>query len=561
MKTRLIVLLGLLATAGSAQLTTDQRQDDFRNLVDLYARRYASIQWKQTAVKFDVLNLAPWTARVSAVTNDLDFYDLMIEYVSDLVDAHDQYFVPSDFEAHLGFTVDLYDGKALIDTIDTDTLPPDQFPFQVGDELVSVDGKSAADLVKLFSKYVSGGNPRTVQRLAAELIPDRFQEEYPRAHEVGDSATVVILRQSGQTETYTIPWQKAGTPLTGLGASSGPRITPQSLMLRLKSRAVRAQTAQVPPYQQFLQNIHNYLLPRRINVVGFDSLTPVFALPKGFVQRLGKRSFDSYYSGSYTASDGTKIGYIRIPDFVNPTTADLDKEIKFFQANTDALVVDVMRNPGGDVCLAEDILKRLSPRDFQGASAEVRVDWSDIFQVNYALANADFFGLDDDTIAQLKLYQTEYQKAFYGQGGGRTPALPLCASTATRSAVANAYTKPVLVLVDEMSASSADIFAAMVQDNHIAPLFGYRSMGAGGSPEGDNVGIYSEGFTYVTRSLIVRPQPVVTPDYPTTSYIENVGVRPDTVMDYMTTDNLINKGAAFVDAFTAAAARLVKGGS
>ena len=111
----------------------------------------------------------------------------------------------------------------------------------------------------------------------------------------------------------------------------------------------------------------------------------------------------------------------------------------------------------------------------------------------------------------------------------------------------------------EMSASSADIFAAMVQDNHIAPLFGYRTMGAGGSPENDFVGIYSEGSTYVTRSLIVRLQPVVTPDYPTTSYIENVGVRPETVTDYMTADNLTNKGATFVNAFTAAAVKLVKG--
>jgi C-terminal processing protease CtpA/Prc len=96
----------------------------------------------------------------------------------------------------------------------------------------------------------------------------------------------------------------------------------------------------------------------------------------------------------------------------------------------------------------------------------------------------------------------------------------------------------VLLLTDEMSASSADIFSALVQDNHIASLFGYRTMGAGGSPEQTEAGVYSEGLTSVTRSLAVRLQPVVTPDYPTTSYVENVGVRPDLPFDYMTADNL-----------------------
>ena len=60
----------------------------------------------------------------------------------------------------------------------------------------------------------------------------------------------------------------------------------------------------------------------------------------------------------------------------------------------------------------------------------------------------------------------------------------------------------------------------------------------------------------VTRSLAVRAQPVVTAEYPTTAYIENVGVRPETVLDFMTTDNLLNHGKGFVDAFTAAAVKL-----
>ena len=58
-------------------------------------------------------------------------------------------------------------------------------------------------------------------------------------------------------------------------------------------------------------------------------------------------------------------------------------------------------------------------------------------------------------------------------------------STGSHNPAPNAYTKPVLVLVDEMSASSADILASMVRDNRIAPLFGYRMMVAGRRPDQD----------------------------------------------------------------------------
>jgi len=53
------------------------------------------------------------------------------------------------------------------------------------------------------------------------------------------------------------------------------------------------------------------------------------------------------------------------------------------------------------------------------------------------------------------------------------------------------------------------------------------------------------------------PQTVVTPEYPTTNCIENVGVRPDNVVDFMTQDNLLNHAAPLGDALAAAAWRLL----
>ena len=47
--------------------------------------------------------------------------------------------------------------------------------------------------------------------------------------------------------------------------------------------------------------------------------------------------------------------------------------------------------------------------------------------------------------------------------------------------------------------------------------------------------------------------------FPTSPYVENVGVRPDTVQEYMTVDNLTNHGATFVQAFSDAMAAYING--
>ena len=72
------------------------------------------------------------------------------------------FFLPTDLQADLLFDVDQYDGKALIDFIDPSL--GRGFSFRVGDELISVDGKTVADWLKEFGKYNAFGNPRSTDR-------------------------------------------------------------------------------------------------------------------------------------------------------------------------------------------------------------------------------------------------------------------------------------------------------------------------------------------------------------------------------------------------------------
>jgi C-terminal processing protease CtpA/Prc len=564
---RLLVLLILVSLSGvaMAQLLPDQKLVDFQNLAALYAKQYAPYAWKRDVLNYDLLKLAPWLDQVRATKDDLGFYEVGAAYVASLNDAHSEFFVDSDFTAYLGFDVDLYDGKALIDNINSSISRT--VSFQTGDELVSVDGKTVADWLTEFGKYSAYANPRSSNRYNSILITYRVQSIYPRSVEIGDNATVVVRRKStGNTQTYTMPWITTGTPFITNGPVSSPTVTSApGARVNLKRAGSGA------PLSPYLLSLHNNRLPTARQLRGFDVVTPVFqpSFPSSFVRRLGRTS-DFFYSGTFTAG-GKKIGYIRIPDFQDPASgleefalSQFDTEMVFMKANTDGLIVDVMRNPGGDGCYAEALLQDLIPYRFRGMGNQIRVTQDMLLGLSQEIDQASFFGFDPLTVEQLNFILSQMQAA-YKQNRGLTDPLPLCQTYFERDPATDAkgnstaYTNPILLLTDEFTTSAAEIFSAVFQDSQRGPLFGWRTAGAGGSVSGAQAsGFYSESFASVTLSQLVRTQHVLTPDFPVTDYIENVGVRPDIALDYMTEDNLTNRGKAFVDGFTAAMLNLLQ---
>jgi len=121
-----------------------------------------------------------------------------------------------------------------------------------------------------------------------------------------------------------------------------------------------------------------------------------------------------------------------------------------------------------------------------------------------------------------------------------------------------AYTKPLIVLVDEFSASGGDAFPATLQDNGRGPILGMPTMGLGGTVTNVNATAYSEAITRITMSLMNRKNPVAADGFPMSYYVENVGVRPDIAVDYMTKENLLTQGKPFVAAFTNALLELIR---
>lgn len=596
MFTKILLIALLLAPNLLADLTLEQKLSDFQQLAGLYAKNYGPYQWKRDVMGFDLYNVQPWIEQIKKSKTDLDYYDICINYVASLQDSHDEFTLSSDFTAYLHFDVDIFDGAVLIDGIDRTYLPTAKFPFQVGDAIVSVDGTAVGDLIVKWLPYAANGaaNPITRRRIAVDNVSFRFQGWNIHAHEIGDTASIAVKRQNGTTETYTIPWDKSGTPIISAGPVTTPVVVGASVSaLDGKKRhrgeralhsiyqargeesnpwgaytgpAMEAVPTELPEYERPLERYRQAgALMNPYASASFGSLFPVFNPPANFKLRLGSRSTDQFLSGTFTS--GTHVfGFIRIPT-MSPSSTSLalsqfQTEITYFQQNTDGLMVDIMRNGGGSLCYSEQLAQYLIPANFRGMPEIIRSTdfWVSSFSSQYFSA-LRILGAADWHTQLFNVFLQEVKQA-NSENRGDTGNVPLCFADfeqvpPARDSGGNllAFTKPMLVLTDEYTLSAAESFSAELQDAHRATFFGMRTDGGGSNVVSFQVGVYSEGHTRVSLGLETRAKKVTTPGFPATDYIENVGVYPDILQDYMTKDNLLNGGATF---FNNAAAALTK---
>ena len=589
-----VLMCTALSSVPHAQdaLTARQRTADLNQLASFYAKNYAPYEWKRDVFGFDLFDLRPWLREIHHA-DDLDFQEVLIDYVASLNDAHDYIAFPTIFSVSLGLSVDIYDGKVLIDAINRAMLPESQYPFVVGDEVIAVDRQPVQGLIRSFRKYAISANQRSTDRTAASRIVSRNQQIMPHIPELGDSASVVIRHAStGATATYDIPWSKIGIPLTSQGPvpspgrwrSVGRSFDSQteggmSLSSELEPPAISGLTLPATPTLYSVaetvapdNTLPSYMRPVApllnvgvgqdyYSVLNFGSRIPIYGPPPGFVLRLGASATDFFLSGTFVAN-GVRLGLIRIPTMSPPNIAlalqQLDQEIQYFNQNTDGLVVDVMRNPGGLVSFVEAAAQRFIPTPFRTMGFEIRATAAWLASFASQLTLAELSNAPPEVIQNLRNIYNEVLSA-YNENRGRSEPVPLNSTGSfTLLPAPNAYTKPILVLVDEFSASGGDMFPALLQDNQRATIFGMRTMGAGGSVVGFNATAYTESFFRITVSLMNRGRLVQSPGFPPAPYIENIGVQPDIFQDYMTRANLVSAGAPFRQAFTTAIVNMVQ---
>lgn len=572
------VLFAGLATQAAAQMTPEQRVTDFQIVAALYAKRYGPANWKQEAFGVNIFDVKPWMERIRGAKDDLEYFQICSEFVAQLRDGHSYYLVRSNFIADLGIFTDVYDDKVLVESINRTLYPANRFPFQVGDEVVSIGGRPVFELIAELSKQRSAGTDRCVRRLAADALSFRAQQYYPRTAELPDQTEVVFRRAgSGETETYTLTWTKTGVPLRQVSPVPTPLFTESGSASDRDGeseyeRAIReTKTWAVQPWEVEMRESRGHVndsgaWTSRNFILGFGSRFPYYDPPAGFQVRRGLAPSDNFFTGTYTAN-GKRIGWIRIPNFAPASSIlavnEFSAEIAFMKASTDALVVDVSRNTGGS-CVGLDYAQRLIPRQFYFFGEYLRPTQQSINNAEVFVRNAKSLRAEQWVIDTFEYILRALQDAAK-ENRAMTGVLPSCSPAVSPSLVppstdqpplrdANgelvAYDKPIVFLADELSVSFGDIFPAMMQDNKRGPVVGVRTGGWGGSIAQWAVGFYSEALSTVTNSLVIRNSMISAPGLPSRPYVENFGVIPDIDLDFMTRDNLMTRGRPFVESVT-----------
>ena len=147
-----VLAMTVAASSYARPLSVEEKIRDLDQLVSMIKAGYGPLEYKKTKFGIDVDRLsADYYLKVRGTTSNLDYYYLLGAFIAEFKDSHFSGRIPTDYWSSLGFTLDLVEGKVLIDAIDREKLPEAEFPYKKGDELVKVDGKPVHDLKTHFS--------------------------------------------------------------------------------------------------------------------------------------------------------------------------------------------------------------------------------------------------------------------------------------------------------------------------------------------------------------------------------------------------------------------------
>ncbi len=520
-----------------AALTEEQRLADFHQLVNTIEKNYAPLQLKRESVGLDwESHVSEYEEIVRNAPSDKEFYHKIAGFMAGLQDAHVSIQLPSNLSARLGFVSDYVNGKVLIDVVDRKVLPKLLFPFERGDRVISIGGVSVNELMEELGKYRATGNPKSDKRLQVAKLTSRRQVS---GDIVPQGQVSVEIQPRGENKIITnLVWVRSGSDL------------------------VDAPPVSIPTVIAHLPSISDFSLGRlgTFGLRHMGSSTPMFDLPEG-TEVISQTP--NVLMGTY-GREGKKIGLLRIASYgVEPKV--LIKEVAialaYLEETVDVLVFDQTNNPGGNglnVVAIGDLFVE-NPRADLLFAVRPTVSWMRRFEpaaheagITQSMA---FMSAEEEMVffQALRLRYSNFAEMFRNaleEGDFLTPPFDLLGKMGILlipKELKVRFTKPVLLLINELCFSSGDMMPAFMKDNGRATLFGQKTVGAGGGVEPFGPLVYSDLDFRLTTSLIFRPNGEL---------LENNGVKPH--VEYsITEDDFMNGYKRYVEAFTREALNLI----
>ncbi|HMN68786.1 MAG TPA: S41 family peptidase [Bdellovibrionales bacterium] len=500
------LLLAIAVSVGiqafAAQFTTEQKLADFHVLNAMIEASYAPYLYKTEALKIDTGALkADYEQRIATTTSNEEFYYKLVQYVAEFRDGHFGVRIPTNYVSYLPIRTELVEGKILIESVDRKLLPSEKFPFEKGDEVVSLDGRAAADVLAEIHTYINSGFEKTRDRIAAWSIFTRSARRLPAPE--GKLRVEIRRGTSSLVEAVELDWMHSGTKTV---ETVGPVSSPMALGA-VQPFGINELSA-FDVYEDFLNG------PAESGFMcsgGTRTAIPADATV------IRKEPFVAYY---YATAKGN-VGYLRIPHYMPESQeayrerfAQYEAAVDTLEKNTVGLIIDQDHNCGGRVDFLEDFLGLFMTQAYQPTSFQLRADKATIVSLESEIEQSK--GMTGTIDYEQLVKDTEIVRKAWQAGDFLSPKIFFTRAPHYPNPIH--YTKPIIVLIDELSGSGGDAFPALIQGYGRAKLLGTRTSGLGGHINSMPALPFSRLSLSMTRSLFFRPDGVP---------VENNGAEPD----------------------------------
>jgi len=423
-----------------------------------------------------------------------------------------------------------------------------QHPFveklKIGDEVTAINGTPISSVVEaLIDQEFGGDRSETGYALATDTLfyhRGEFGEDVPRG-----AFELTVLHQGSDTpSTYQFAWQHFPEWVMNKSAplKNSYDTKPSSLIRRYCKKEFAVQ------YSREIREMRLKLKRKatKADVEGVASESDHRI--KGFLPELGEVIWENskqhqFYAYLYQNPRGRKIGYLYLPTFgyefdAEEIAKEIGEVLQFFNHESAALIIDISDNPGGNLLFTYAVLSFLTDKPMEVPSQKEILIQKNVFESalmldlfgetlqenfeepnwNY-LTNLDGYHVDADDFQRMVNYFVQVINA-WEVGKTLTDPLYIYGIERIKPHPKVRFKKPILLIINELGFSCSDFFAAVLQDNRRATLFGNTTAGAGGYvlnyPHTSRFGVESYNLT---GSIALRKDGV-TP-------IENLGVCPD----------------------------------
>jgi C-terminal processing protease CtpA/Prc len=246
-----------------------------------------------------------------------------------------------------------------------------------------------------------------------------------------------------------------------------------------------------------------------------------------------------------------QVGYFRVPSFsyqgglgeyIN-RLAYTKEVLERFQSNADVLLLDLSHNGGGAMFFLVGLLKMLVAKDDELVTTAANFRLNEEFLASIQTPD-DFPNIFDQSAPSLIVRDQKQRKQFeeaYNRGDQFTGFIPFMSShqvsqtdlfgRINSAGIKMPFTKPIVVYVDERTASAPENVALVLQLNKRGIIVGTNTMGLGNPVQGQ-----SQHGSLTQRCAIANCMFGVKNDPTKVAVLEGFGVKPDVALGMVAED-------------------------